>query len=95
MAHFPVFPENVHNLWNADKILEIIDAYPAVKAYINGHNHAGNYGERNGVHFVTFKGMVDTEENSYATVSVTPTELQIAGFGRQKDQTLVLRKDRP
>ena len=93
MAHFPVFPENVHNLWNAAEILQIIDAYPCVKAYLNGHNHAGNYGERDGVHFVTFKGMVDTEENSYATVTVTPEELHIQGFGREEDRTLVLRKD--
>lgn len=95
MAHFPVYPENVHNLWNADDILALIDEYPAVKAYINGHNHAGNYGERNGVHFVTFKGMVDTEENSYATVTVTPDELQITGFGRQEDQTLTIHKNAP
>ncbi len=93
MAHFPVFPENVHNLWNAADILEIIDEYSCVKAYLNGHNHAGNYGERDGVHFVTFKGMVDTEENAYSTVSVTPTELKITGFGRQEDQTLSIRKD--
>ncbi len=93
MAHFPVYPENVHNLWNADDILALADEYSCIKAYINGHNHKGNYGERNGVHYVTFKGMVDTEDNAYSTVTVTPTELQITGFGRQEDQTLTIRKD--
>ncbi len=93
MAHFPVFPENVHNLWNAKDILALADEYSCIKAYINGHNHKGNYGERNGVHYVTFKGMVDTEDNAYSTVTVTPTELQITGFGRQEDQTLTIRKD--
>lgn len=93
MAHFPVYPENVHNLWNAEDILEIADEYPCVKAYMNGHNHKGNYGERNGVHYITFKGMVDTKENSYATVTATPEELRITGYGREEDRTLTLRKD--
>jgi manganese-dependent ADP-ribose/CDP-alcohol diphosphatase len=93
MAHFPVYPENVHNLWNAAEVLSLIDEYPCVKAYLNGHNHAGNYGERKGVHYVTFKGMVDTKENSYATVAVTPEELRIAGFGREENRVLAIRKD--
>ncbi len=93
MAHFPVYPENAHNLWNAAEVIELIEANPCVKAYLNGHNHAGNYGTKNGVHYVTFKGMVDTEENSFATVRVTSDELQITGFGREKSQSLTLRKD--
>ena len=28
-----------HNLWNAGELLALIDEYPCVKAYINGHNH--------------------------------------------------------
>ncbi len=92
MAHFPVFPENAHNLWNAKDVLQLIDANPCVKAYINGHNHAGNYGLRNSVHFVTFKGMVDTLENSFATVKVMPEELNITGFGREENRKLTLRK---
>jgi manganese-dependent ADP-ribose/CDP-alcohol diphosphatase len=93
MAHFPIFPENPHNLWNAAEMLAIIDEYPCVKAWLNGHNHAGHYGERNGVHFVTFKGMVDTEQSSYATVEVTQEELIITGFGRETDRALAIRKD--
>ena len=92
MAHFPVFPENVHNLWNASEVIALIEEYPCVKAYINGHNHTGNYGEKNGVHYVTFKGMVDTADNSYATVEVTPQDLRITGFGREENRTLAIRK---
>ncbi|MBX3178264.1 MAG: hypothetical protein KF886_12955 [Candidatus Hydrogenedentes bacterium] len=92
MAHFPVYPEDPHNLWNAEEILALVDEYPCVKAYINGHNHKGAYAERNGVHYVTFKGMVDTAENSYATVTVTPEELKITGFGREEDRALLIRK---
>jgi manganese-dependent ADP-ribose/CDP-alcohol diphosphatase len=92
MAHFPVYPENVHNLWNAETIVSMIDANPCVKAYINGHNHSGNYGEKNGVHYVTFKGMVDTADTAYSTVEVTEDALRITGFGRQENQTLTIRK---
>ena len=93
MAHFPVYPENIHNLWNAKEIVALIDSYPCVKAYINGHNHSGNYGERSGVHYITFKGMVDTAENSFASMEVGPQEIHITGFGREENRTLTLRKD--
>ena len=92
MAHFPIYPENTHNLWNAEEIVALIDANDCVKAYFNGHNHAGNYGEKNGVHYITFKGMVDTAESAYSTVEVTDTELRITGYGRQDDKTLTIRK---
>ncbi len=91
-SHFPIFPENVHNLWNASEALELIEKYPCVKAYINGHNHAGNYGAHAGIHYVTMKGMVDTEETSYAVVHVTNDSMEIKGFGREQDKDLKLRK---
>ncbi|NND31078.1 MAG: hypothetical protein HKN76_00715 [Saprospiraceae bacterium] len=91
-CHFPVFPDNQHNLWNAEDVLAIIDQYPCVKAYFNGHNHAGNYALHNGVHFVTFKGMVDTEETSYARVGVHFDRLEIKGFGREKSRTLKISR---
>ena len=91
-CHFPIFPENPHNLWNADEIIDLIDKYPVVKAYLNGHNHAGNYGYRKGVHYMTFKGMVDTEESSYATVQVLKDKLIISGFGREENKVLKLKK---
>ena len=37
-------------------------------AYIYGHNHAGNYGRRDTIHYLTLKGMVDTEQTSYAVM---------------------------
>ncbi len=92
-CHFPIFPENVHNLWNAPEIIEIINQYSCVKAYMNGHNHAGNYGIKEGVHYVTFKGMVDTKQNSYASVEVLKDQLQVTGFGREENRKLKIRKD--
>lgn len=87
-CHFPVFPENIHNLWNASEITSLIEDYPNVKAYINGHNHGGNYGVEKGVHYLTIKGMVDTNQSSYAVVQVYKDHLKIVGYGREDTRVL-------
>ncbi len=88
-CHFPVFPANAHNLLNDRDVLRVIDAHENVVAYINGHNHAGNYAERNGVHYLTIEGMVETEnENAYAVIEVFPDRLNVRGYGREADRIL-------
>lgn len=88
-CHYPVFPVNSHNLWNDTAVLELIDRFPNVLAWFNGHNHAGNYGERKGVHYLTVRGVVETESsNAFATVEVFKDRLVVDGFGREKDQVL-------
>ena len=43
-SHSPLRPPNsAENLWNNDAIVDILESSPNVVAYINGHNHAGNY----------------------------------------------------
>lgn len=91
-CHFPVYPENVHNLWNAKEVMELIEKYTCVKAYINGHNHAGNYGVKDGIHYLTMKGMVDTKETSYAVINVSEDQLKVRGFGREENRNLVIKK---
>ena len=87
-CHFPIYPENVHNLWNAAEVVALLEKYPCVKAYLNGHNHEGNYGQKSGIHFLTLKGMVDTEETSYAVVKIEDNQLIIQGFGREVERVL-------
>lgn len=89
-CHFPVFPPNAHNLYNDDQILEIIDSFPNVAAYINGHNHAGNYSFRDGVHYLTLKGMVDTKDNSFAIIELYKDLIRVKGFGREINRELVI-----
>lgn len=91
-CHFPIYPENVHNLWNAQEVITIIENYTCVKAYINGHNHAGNYAVKEGIHYLTMKGMVDTEETSYAVINVFEDRLEVRGEGREEDRILEIRK---
>ena len=92
-CHFPIYPENNHNLWNADEVMTLLESYPCVKAYINGHNHRGNYGKKGGIHYVTLKGMVETETNSYAVIKVSDDTIDIVGYGREKSRSLPIQPD--
>ena len=89
-CHFPVHPKNNHNLWNDDALTDLLARYPCVAAYLNGHNHAGNYGQRDGIHYLTLKGMVDTEQSSYAVIEVYADRLVVKGFGRETNRDLPL-----
>ncbi|MCG8306588.1 MAG: metallophosphoesterase [Cytophagales bacterium] len=90
-CHFPVYPDNPHNLWNAKEIMGILEDYSCVKAYVNGHNHEGNYGEHSGIHYITVKGMVDTYETSYAVFTVRSDSLEIRGYGREEHRVLSIK----
>jgi hypothetical protein len=82
--HFPVYPEDSHNLWNDREVVNLLTRFPQVVAYFNGHNHAGNYGQKEHVHFLNFTGMVETEgQNTFAAVEVYPDHLKVRGYGRE------------
>lgn len=88
-SHFPVWPENAHNLWNDTAVIPILEEAGCVAAYINGHNHAGNYAERNGIHYVTLKGMVETADTTaYAIAALFPDRIEIRGVGRETSRML-------
>jgi manganese-dependent ADP-ribose/CDP-alcohol diphosphatase len=90
VSHFPVFPVNVHNLLDYKDILPLLEKYQNIVGWLNGHNHSGNYGELNNVHFITFSGMVETEkQNSYALVRVYKNKTIITGAGREKSRILI------
>jgi len=56
-----------------------------VKAYFNGHVHVSQNFKKNGVNYISFSGMVEGEENSFAIVSVYKDSLAIKGFGKEID----------
>ncbi|WP_428912037.1 metallophosphoesterase [Niallia sp. Krafla_26] len=91
-SHMPVYPANEHNVWNDDAVMAELEAAGNVVAYINGHNHAGNYGVKNGIHYVNLKGMVDTADtNSYSILRIYKDRLEIDGFGRETDRILTIQ----
>jgi manganese-dependent ADP-ribose/CDP-alcohol diphosphatase len=88
IGHMPLYPKNVHNAWNDDAVIEVLETYGNVVAYFNGHNHYGNYGLRNGIHYVNFHGMVELDTNAYSIVRVHRDRLEISGYGREPDRVL-------
>ncbi|MEI7500256.1 MAG: metallophosphoesterase [Bacteroidota bacterium] len=91
LCHFLVYPPNSYNLWNNRQLISLLTRYSCVKAYFNGHHHPGNYGFYQGIHYVNFKGMVNTLESAYALVTLTSDSIIINGFGRETDRRLKFR----
>jgi predicted phosphodiesterase len=90
-CHYPLLPFEAHALWNSEDVLATLAKYNAVKLYMNGHNHAGNYATQNGIHFVNLKGMVETEtENAFSVISFSDKQIEIKGFGREESKNLLL-----
>lgn len=93
LAHHPVSPASGHVVWNDSEVLALIDRHPNVVAWVNGHNHAGAFGERHGVPYVTMRGMVETADTTaFATARVLADRMIINGHGREPSRELVFRK---
>ena len=55
-----------------------------VAACFSGHNHAGNYGEKRGIYYVTLQGLVETPDTAAsALVELYPDGLVVTGHGRE------------
>jgi len=88
-CHFPIWPENLHNLLNYKEVVSVLEKHHNIIAWFNGHNHAGNYGNFNLIHCVTLKGMVESEEASaWSLVEVYRNKIWIKGAGREKNLIL-------
>lgn len=95
IGHHPVYPANEHNAWNDAEIIHELESAGNVVAYFNGHNHAGNYSEKNGISYVNFQGMLDTPDtNAYSVIQVFKDRLEIDGFGREQDRTIEVNTER-
>lgn len=88
-GHYPVYPQNEHNMWGSEPFVELVSGYRNFVAFLDGHNHAGNYGQVNGKHFVNLKGMVETAtQTAYSVVEVYPDRLELKGYGLEESRTL-------
>lgn len=91
MGHYPVYPPDAHNMWDSERIVDLFGRFENVAAYFCGHNHDGNYGLLDGMHFVNIKGMVETPDTTaYAIVEIHADRMEIRGYGRETDRTLQL-----
>ncbi|MBX4956894.1 phosphatase [Rhizobium lentis] len=90
MNHYPVYPAGEHGMWDSERVVALLASQSHVVAYLNGHDHVGNYGKAGACHFVNFKGVVDTEnQNAFAIVEVYADRIEIRGFGREDSRRLV------
>jgi manganese-dependent ADP-ribose/CDP-alcohol diphosphatase len=89
-CHFPLYPTEQHTLWNDGTLIELLARFPQqVVAWINGHNHAGNYGHERGIHFLTVEGMLDTPDtNAFGVLEIWPDRLEVKGRGRVPDRVM-------
>jgi hypothetical protein len=89
-CHFPVYPDSGdHNLWNDHDIVALLEQYPNVVSYVNGHLHLDNYGYRSNIHYYTQNAMLDTPDSTaFSIMSIYPREMVIQGFGRVPDRIL-------
>jgi manganese-dependent ADP-ribose/CDP-alcohol diphosphatase len=89
MCHHPISPERGSlNLWNDSEVKRLLESFPNVKAYFNGHAHEGGYDFDKGKHYVTFKGMVEKDGNAFAIIEVYRDYLKINGYGVETDRVL-------
>lgn len=81
-----------HLMAKPEPILNILDQTGCVTAWIAGHDHAGGYALRNGIHHITFKGMVEAPgENSYAIVEFYRNTIRITGIGKEVSREIPIR----
>lgn len=89
-AHHPVHPEGRHCLLDRLETAELLREHAGVTAaWINGHDHDGACVEVEGTHFLTLRGMVETEkENAFCLLKLREDRLEIEGMGREPSRVL-------
>ena len=91
-GHHPLLPADSNQAWNNDAVLALLEKHPSVVAWFNGHNHAGAYEMRKGIHYVTFRALLNRPETTaWSIVSVFADRLVIDGHGREESRVLALR----
>ena len=82
---------------NAAEVRSLLANSGVVIAVFQGHDHANRYSLINGIHYITFKAMVDQETPpSWALVTLDPTSrtIEIKGEGDQVELDLQYWSDR-
>lgn len=91
-GHHPLLPSEMHQAWNVNDVTAVIDRHRCIRAYFNGHNHAGAEVVRKGVPYITFKSILhEPGVNSYSAVRLFADRLEIIGNGRETSRVVALR----
>lgn len=66
MCHYPTHkPFGGHTLLNSAEMLGLLDGYPNVILWLNGHHHSGGYAMDGTRHHLNLKGMQNEDEHWY------------------------------
>lgn len=87
-GHYPLAPENRHNLWNYRAVAALLCRYQ-VRAYFAGHQHGGGFQRLGHTGFITLRGLVEGATHvPFAVVELQGTTLTLTGFGPQESRQL-------
>lgn len=91
-GHHPLLPSEMHQAWNANDVTAVIDRHPCIRAYFNGHNHAGAEVMRKGVPYITFKSLLhEPGVTAYSVIRLFEDRLEIVGNGREQSRVISLK----
>jgi hypothetical protein len=78
-----------HRLAKPEPVLAALDNAGCVVAWIAGHDHAGGYALRKGVHHVTLRGLVEAGgATAFARFELADSRLRETGFGNEPGREL-------
>ena len=93
LCHMPMMPlGGKYTLFNSPEVTQILESSPWVKAVITGHHHPGSYDMKGGVHYLSMKGMVQGEDNSYGIVEVYEDKIIVRGYGREETRIMEFKQ---
>jgi hypothetical protein len=81
-------------LWNFAEVKECFARHPSVVAYLSGHAHnAGHATDEEGVHYLVFHGVIETEptRSAFATLKLFEDRLLVEGYGSEPSLSLPIR----
>jgi alkaline phosphatase len=92
LAHQRLDDAKVHAVRNAAAVRALLEKSGKVLGVFQGHSHANDYQQINGIHYTTLVAMVEgsgAANNGYALLDILPdSSLRLHGFRRQVDRTL-------
>jgi len=75
---------------NVAEVRDVLESSRKVRAVFQGHSHANDYREINGIHYCTLVAMIEgsaPEQNGYSVLSIDAGgNLRLAGFRQQKSR---------
>lgn len=91
-CHFPLVQPGGQDqrLKGQGKGIQLLNGFPCVVAWFSGHEHRGGYVEADGIHYLTFKGMVESVSNAYSIVTLESDRIRVQGFGQEPSRDLAL-----